>query len=199
MLKKNVLMIMAMGMLGMCFSAQASERPVDTSSALPGGTIAARGESVQLYDGTFKVGDNFLDLVKGTDIEFPFKNRVTIVSIVPSIDTSVCELQTHQLDGSKAVLPDVDRVTISRDLPMAQVRFAKEGKIKRIQFVSDYKTGSFGKKSGLMMKGKELLARAVLVVDQKGVVRYLQVVPEISHLPDLTKAISVANQLVAKN
>ena len=195
MLRKSFLIIGVTVILGCSLLLYAAEVPVDTNSVASGGVISVKGEHAQLYEGSIKMGDNFLDLIEGTAIDFSFHNRVTIISIVPSIDTSVCELQTHRLGESKKVLSDIDIVTISRDLPMAQSRFAKEAKLKRIQFVSDYKTGAFGKKSGLMIKGKELLTRAVLVLDAQGIIRYIQVVPELSHLPDLSKAIAEANSL----
>ncbi len=198
MLKKCFFIVVVAITLGWSLFLHGAEVTVDQNSATPGGIISVKGEHAQLYEGSIKMGDNFLDLVKGTDIDFPFHNRVTIVSIVPSIDTSVCELQTHRLGTSKKVFPDIDIVTISRDLPMAQNRFAKEAKLKKIQFVSDYKTGSFGKKFGLMIKGKELLTRAVFVINGEGIVRYIQVVPELSHLPDISKAIEEANSLVSK-
>jgi thiol peroxidase len=169
---------------------------VAKESSQAGSQVNFKGEPVKLYPGKLKLGDNFVDLAKGTDIDFQFGNKVTIVSIVPSIDTPVCELQTHKLDGAKDLGSDVDVVTISRDLPMAQNRFTKSCQLKNIKFYSDYKSGAFGKKSGLMMQGKELLARAIVVLDKKGVVKYVQVVPEITHFPDLDKAIQAAKALV---
>ena len=177
----------------------AKEVPVDQTSASAGGSIAIQGVESPLYEGSLKSGDNFLDLVKGTDIVLPFNHRVTIVSTVPSIDTPVCELQTNELAHSDKLEPQVDLVTISRDLPFAQERFAKDADLPaKMAFVSDYKTGSFGMKSGLMIKGNEILARSLIVLDRNGVIRYIQVVPELSHLPDISKAIAEANRLAQK-
>ena len=81
---------------------------------------------------------------------------------------------------------------------MAQQRFAAAANLQNIQYVSDYKMGSFGKSTGLMMKGKELLARGVIVTDKSGVIQYYQVVPDITQLPDMAKAIEVANKLAAE-
>jgi thiol peroxidase len=129
---------------------------------------------------------------------FVFKadGKVKLVSIVPSIDTKVCEQQTHILGESDAINPKVQRITISRDLPMAQKRFASEASLTNVTYLSDYKGGDFGRAAGLLMESNGLLARAVAVVDGEGKVRYLQVVPELSNLPDMARAIEAANALV---
>jgi thiol peroxidase len=125
-----------------------------------------------------------------------FKGKVLLISLVPSIDTKVCEAQTHYLGERGVNLPDdVVRVTISRDTPFAQKRFSEEAKLHNITFLSDYRDGSFGKATGLLIDDSMLLARSVIVVDRIGVVRYIQVVPELSHLPDMGAAFSKANEL----
>ena len=92
----------------------------------------------------------------------------------------------------------VERITISRDLPFAQARAAKEGKFTGMRFLSDYRDGSFGRSVGLLREDSLLLARAVILVDKKGVVRYLQVVPEITHLPDMERAFVEAAKLAGE-
>jgi thiol peroxidase len=82
------------------------------------------------------------------------------------------------------------------DLPFAQKRFAKEAKINNVSFVSDYKTGEFGKNTGLLIQPLHLLTRTVLVVDKDNVIRYMQVVPEITNLPDMQAAMNAARGLV---
>jgi thiol peroxidase len=88
--------------------------------------------------------------------------------------------------------PTVKRIAISRDTPFAQARFAKEAKLEDIQYLSDYKEGAFGRSTGLLIEGPRLLARSILLVDKQGIVRYIQVVPDITHLPDMEKAIEKA-------
>jgi thiol peroxidase len=125
------------------------------------------------------------------------RGRVLFLSIVPSIDTRVCEAQTHYLgeEGDK-LPPGVQRITISRDTPFAQKRFTREAKLTDIQYLSDYKEGDFGRSTGLLMDGFKLLARSVILVDKHGVVRYIQVVPEMTHLPDMEGAFREAILLV---
>tara|TARA_R110002072_G_scaffold534_6_gene4077 strand:+ start:252602 stop:253174 length:573 start_codon:yes stop_codon:yes gene_type:complete len=169
---------------------------VNNESVKPGSSVNFMGNKVKLYKGSLKVGDKFSHKTNRTGINFKFQNKVTIVNIVPSIDTPVCEAQTHILGEDKTINKGIDLVTISRDLPMAQSRFAKEAKLTNINYYSDYKYGKFGKKTGLLLKDKELLARGVLVLDEKGIVRYIQIVSEITQIPDMNKAIQFANSLV---
>ena len=87
------------------------------------------------------------------------------------------------------------RITISRDLPFAQNRFAEEARLEDLMYYSDYKDAGFGKSTGLLVDGLMLLARSVIVVDREGVVRYIQVVPEMTHLPDMEAAFAKAGEL----
>ena len=130
-----------------------------------------------------------------TDLQ-SFKGKVTIISIVPSIDTKVCEKQTHILSEENGGLDKTVRlVTVSRDLPFAQKRFATEAKIHNVLFLSDYRDGKFGTSTGLMIQENRLLARAVVVVDKEGVIRYLEIVPDLGQLPDMKKAFQLAGSL----
>ncbi|MED5353545.1 MAG: thiol peroxidase, partial [Nitrospinota bacterium] len=106
-----------------------------------------------------------------------FKGKVTIMSVVPSLDTPTCDKQTHILsEENKGLDKTANLVTVSRDLPFAQKRFAKNAKIKNLTFLSDYRDAEFGKKTGLLIKENRLLARAIFVLDQDGIVRYVEIV-----------------------
>lgn len=188
--------ILATSIMAGCTHATASF-PVSKDTVEAGSTVQAGGKPVKLYNegGNIAVGKPITAFWDTLGAEQPIVGKVALINVVPSVDTAVCEEQTHLLGESKILSPDVMRVSISRDLPMAQKRFAKEAKLTNIVYLSDYKTGAFGKTSGLMMQGSELLARGVIVVDKKGVIRHLQIVPNVATLPDLDKAISVANTL----
>jgi thiol peroxidase len=124
------------------------------------------------------------------------RGKVLFLNIVPSLDTPVCDAQTHYLGEEGDKLPDlIARVTISRDTPFAQKRFAKEAKLTDIRYLSDHREGEFGRSTGLLMDGLKLLARAVILVDTRGEVRYIQVVPEMTHMPDMEAAFLKATQL----
>ena len=178
---------------------------IDSNSAVPGTQVAWKGEKMVLIDTGIKVGQRLPDtsLVDATTMKpvnlNDYKGSTLFLSIVPSIETKVCEAQSHYLGEQGDKLPaTVKRITVSRDTPLAQARFAKETKLEDVQYLSDYKEGSFGRSIGLLMDGPRLLARSVILVDKQGVVQYIQVVPEITHLPDMeeafTKAIALDNQ-----
>jgi thiol peroxidase len=141
------------------------------------------------------VAQNDLSLVniaqtKGT-------GKVRIISVVPSLDTPVCEQQTHHLsEKNKGLDKMVELITVSVDTPFAQKRFAQEAKIDNVTFLSDYRGAEFGKTYGLFLKDPHLLARAVMVVDKQNTVRYLQITPELTQLPDMEEAFQFARSLI---
>jgi len=190
-------------MLSGCVSTGRAIIPVDYTSSVPGTTVTINGEPRQLIGLALHVGDQLPATVltdaytmKKVDLS-QLKGSIMIISLVPSVDTKVCEAQTHYLGEKAGGLPaDITRITISRDTPFAQKRFAEEAKLRNITFLSDYRDGSFGKATGLLLDDSLLLARAVIVSDRNGIVRYIQVVPEESHLPDLDAAFALAKELL---
>ncbi|MEC7640549.1 MAG: thiol peroxidase [Nitrospinota bacterium] len=124
-----------------------------------------------------------------------FRGKVTLLSVVPSLDTSTCEKQTHILSEENGSL-DATLVTISRDLPFAQKRFSKNAKIENLVFLSDYRDAGFGQSTGLLIKENRLLTRAIIVLDQEGVVRYLEIVPNLGQLPKMQMAFDLAQSLI---
>jgi thiol peroxidase len=176
--------------------------PMDLASSQPGTQVSYRGNPLILLGSPISVGKPLPSVevvdaasMKNVDLSKE-KGSVLILSIVPSLDTPVCEEQTHYLGEKGDRLPgNVRRIVISRDTPFAQKRFAKEAKLADLQYLSDYKHGDFGRSTGLLTEGLMLLARSVIIVDKEGTVRYIQVVPEMSHLPDMEKAFEKAVEL----
>ena len=126
--------------------------------------------------------------------------QIRILSVVPSLQTPTCEQQTHYLSEKNAGLSErVELVTISLDSPEVQGMFAEEAGIENVTFLSDIGEAAFGRAHGLLIEQPRILTRAVMVVDAENVVRYLQVVPEVSHMPDLEAAFTVARGLVAES
>lgn len=177
------------------------EIPVNQESVEAGTTVKVQGQQVALYPGKLKKGDHLAKIIEKT-LQAPqvekWSGSVVVIDVVPSVDTPVCEEQTHRLGETTMLDPTIKRVTISRDLPTAQNRFATAAKLTNIIYLSDFKSGEFGKKTGLLMKDRELLARAVIVLDQTGRVAYYQIVPEVSQLPNMEAAFKAANELVKK-
>lgn len=114
-----------------------------------------------------------------------FKGKVKIITSFPSLDTPVCDLQVKEFNKKAAGLSsDVAIVGISKDLPFAQARFCQDNDIKNVSILSDYKFSSFGINYGLLIKELNLLARSVLIVDKQDVIRYVQIVDELTAQPD---------------
>jgi len=114
-----------------------------------------------------------------------FRGRKVIIASVPSLDTPVCDLETRRFnDEATRLNPDVAVLTISMDLPFAQKRWCGAAGIERVQTLSDYRDASFGLAYGVLIKELRLLARAVFVIDERGVVRYAQLVGELTEEPD---------------
>ncbi len=180
--------------------------PVANGSAVAGegNNILFQGKPMALSGMGIKVGDNLRDVkLVQTDLsmvninETKGKGKVRIISIVPSLDTKVCEQQTHYLsEKNKGLDRMVELITISIDTPFAQKRFAEEAKIANVTFLSDFRAADFGKAHGLLLKDPHLLSRAVMVVDSHNKVRYLQITPELAQLPDLDEAFRFAHSLI---
>lgn len=210
-MKSSALLIgIISGLLGVgSISAYAAGKEVEalkvaTESAASGdgNSVTLQGNAMPLSGQALRVGDTLpAAMVTGANLGpvniAEAKGRVRIISVVPSVDTPTCEAQTHELSEKDRKLAEkVELITISMDLPFAQQRFAKEAKIKNITFYSDYKTGEFGKNNGLLLDPLRLLARAVIVTDKDNIVRYIQVVPEVTQLPDMPAAIKFAKTLL---
>jgi len=191
-------------LLGACAAALPAI-PVDTATVQPGATVTRGGKTtLQLLGTPLAVGQK-VPSVKLVDTNLKtvdpaaMQGEVLLLSVVPSLDTQVCERQTHLLGEEAAKMPPgVRLVTVSRDLPFAQKRFADETGFKEILFLSDYQKADFGRATGLLVDQIHLLARSVIVVDRLGTVRYIQVVPELSHLPDMETAFARAAELAAE-
>jgi thiol peroxidase len=178
--------------------------PVAKGTAAPGdgNSVTFKGTPMALAGPGIKTGDQLrsVKVAQGdlslTDIA-DTKGKVRIISVVPSLDTVVCEQQTHYLsEKNNGLDKGAELITVSVDTPFAQGRFAKEAKIKNVTFLSDYRGGDFGKTYGLLVKDPHYLARAVLVVDKDNVVRYLQVTPELAQMPDMEAAFEAAKKLL---
>jgi thiol peroxidase len=174
----------------------------ESGTAGDGNTVLMKGSPLPLRGQALKLGEPLpAAIVTGGNLApvniAKGNGKVRIISVVPSVDTPTCEAQTHLLSEKDRKLADqVEMVTVSMDLPFAQQRFAKEAKIKNVTFYSDYKTGEFGMNNGLLIEPLHLLARAVIVTDKNDVVRYIQVVPEVTQLPDMAAAMTFAKTLL---
>ena len=126
-----------------------------------------------------------------------FAGKICIISAVPSLDTSVCDIQTRRFNQeAQKIGKDVRILTISMDLPFAQKRWCGAAGIENLEILSDHRDASFGKAFGVLIKELRLLARSIFVIDKEGVIRYIEIVPELTHEPDYEAAINAAKQLM---
>jgi len=117
--------------------------------------------------------------------------RVRIISVVPSVDTSVCSVQTRRFDEEGAKLPeDVAILTVSMDLPFAQRRWCGAADAGNVHALSDHRHASFGQAYGTLVKENRLLSRAVFVVDSDARVLYVEYVPEVTQHPNYEAALA---------
>lgn len=122
-----------------------------------------------------------------------YKGKVIIISVVPSLDTGVCDLQTKRFNAEAAALGDhVKILTISCDLPFAQARWCGATGTASLETLSDYKDTSFGQNYGVLIKELRLLTRAIFVVDSSGAVAYTEIVPEVTNAVDFDAALAAA-------
>ncbi len=113
-----------------------------------------------------------------------------LISVTPSLDTPVCDSQARRFNEEASKLPaDVTVVNISVDLPFAIKRFCTTAGIDRIKTLSDHRDLSFGRSYGVLIKELRLLARSIFVLDNKNIIRYVEVVPELTDHPDYQKAL----------
>ena len=124
-----------------------------------------------------------------------FKGQGLIISVVPSLDTPVCDLQTKRFNEEAAKLPGVNILTVSMDLPFAQKRWCGAAGISKVQVVSDHRDASFGLAYGTLIKELRLLARSIFVVDGSGTVKHVEYVPEMTAHPNYDAALSAAKAL----
>lgn len=156
--------------------------------------ITMGGKPITLLGSEIKVGDKapYFEAVNKDMTPFDFKSlegKLKIISVVPSVDTKVCELQTINFNEEATKHPEVVVLTISVDLPFAQQRFCVANSIENSIVVSDYQKLDFGMKYGFAIDGLRLLSRGIVVVDQNDVVRYVEYVKEVGTHPDYEKVL----------
>jgi len=127
-----------------------------------------------------------------------FKGKIKIITSFPSLDTPVCDLQVKEFnERALSLSQEVVVIGISKDLPFAQKRFCDANDIKNIKILSDYKNSSFGINYGLLIEELNLLARAILIVDKNDVLRYIQVVEELTNPPNYDEALNKLLEVIS--
>lgn len=160
-----------------------------------GGTpVALEGKipSINTVAPLFTVVDEKFNPVSLSD----FKGKTILISAVPSLDTGVCALQTKRFNKEFTQYDaNVIMLTISEDLPFAQKRFCQTENVDKIKVLSDSVWRDFGEKYGLLIKDRGLLARSIFIIDSQGILKYQELVTEVSEHPNYDAALAALTEI----
>ncbi len=167
------------------------------------GVVTIKGSPLTLIGPELKPGDKapgFTVLdgeLKPVSLE-DFSNQVKVISVTPSLDTPVCDMQARRFNQEATGLPGgVVILNVSMDLPFAIARFCAAAGIDKVKAFSDHRDASFGNVYGVLIKELRLLARAIFILDKSDTIRYVEIVPEVTNHPDYDKALAVVKSLVS--
>ena len=161
------------------------------------GATTLMGNPMTLVGPELKVGDKAPDFVALDNGLKPVHladtgHKTRIFSVVPSLDTPVCDMQTKRFNEEAAGMNDVDIYTVSMDLPFAQKRFCNAFTLDRVKMLSDHRDASFGASWGTLIKELRIMSRAIFVVGPDDKLKYVEYVPEVSHHPNYEAALAAA-------
>ena len=156
-----------------------------------------RGNPLTLVGPELKPGDAAPDfnLVDGSLKPVTLKdtgNHVRIISVIPSLDTPVCDAQTKRFNEEAAKLQGVDIITVSMDLPFAQKRWCGAFGVDKVKMLSDHKEASFGSNYGTLIKDLRIESRAIFVIDPQNKIRHAEYVKEVADFPNYEAALTAA-------
>ncbi|MFT8316806.1 MAG: thiol peroxidase [Sporolactobacillus sp.] len=166
------------------------------------GVATFKGNPITLIGPELKVGDKAPDFTVSKDFVqnmslSDFAGKAKLISVVPSLDTSVCSAQTRRFNEEAAKLGDnVTVLTISVDLPVAQERFCSVSGIDHLKTLSDYKTHDFGKAYGVLIKELQLDMRSVFILDENNTIQYVEYLKEMTEHPNYDAALAAIKKFV---
>ncbi len=123
-------------------------------------------------------------------------NKVRLISVVPSLDTPICDMQTRHFEEFARNFTDVAFYTVSMDLPFAHARYNQANDIKTMLTLSDYRDASFGLAYGVLIEKLRLHSRAVFIINKDDTLHYIEYVPSIANPPDFDQAITFLKNLM---
>ncbi|MCC2683124.1 MAG: lipid hydroperoxide peroxidase [Paenibacillaceae bacterium] len=161
-----------------------------------------KGNPLTLVGNEVKVGSQAPDFVLNKDLMTEvtladYAGKIKLISVVPSLDTGVCDAQTRRFNEEAGKLGDnVVILTVSLDLPFAQSRWCGAAGVDKVVTLSDYKHHSFGKAYGVYIKELGLLMRSIFIIDASNKVQYVEYVGEMTNHPDYEKAVEAVKKLI---
>lgn len=161
------------------------------------GATTLKGNPMTLLGPELKTGEKAPDFEAVSDSLQPVNlaatgHNVRIFSVVPSLDTPVCDAQTKRFNEEAAKLPNVDIYTVSMDLPFAQKRWCGTFGVDKVKMLSDHKSGSFGQRYGTLIKELRIESRAIFVVDKNNTIKHVEYVKEVGSHPNYDTALAAA-------
>ncbi|HEY2015247.1 MAG TPA: thiol peroxidase [Bryobacteraceae bacterium] len=161
------------------------------------GATTMRGNPLTLIGPELKAGDPAPDFAVVDNGLKPVGlketgSQVRIISVVPSLDTPVCDAQTKRFNEEAAQLPGVDIISVSMDLPFAQKRWCGQFGVDKVKMLSDHKDGSFGSNYGTLIKELRIESRAIFVIDSDNKIRHAEYVKEVADHPNYEAALAAA-------
>ena len=164
------------------------------------GVVTMKGNPMTLVGPELKAGDKAPDFTVLSETMAPvslkdFDGKFKVISVTPSLDTPVCDLQIHWFNEDAANHKETAVLNISMDLPFAIKRFCAVAGIDKAKALSDHCGASFGKAYGVLMKELRLLARSIFIIDKDNVIRYIQIVGEQTNEPDYEAAIEALKKM----
>jgi thiol peroxidase len=167
----------------------------------PGSAVSWGGQPISLEGARLRVGSRSPDATLYTTdrnaVELSsFRGKVVLISVVPGLGTPVCDRTTLELErAARSLSENVVALTVSADTVWLQAAWCEQNGIRRARLMSDDERASFGRAFGLVVSGRTILARAMLVMDSEGTLRHIQVMRDVAHPPDLDSALSAAAAL----
>lgn len=166
------------------------------------GVATLKGNPITLVGPELKVGDQAPDFILSKNLleEVTLKDysgKIKLISVVPSLDTGVCDAQTRRFNSEAAELGDeVTILTVSVDLPFAQERWCGAAGIDRVITLSDYKTNAFGEAYGVLIKEFKLDMRSIFVLDKDDKITYVEYLSEMAEHPNYEAVIAAVKSLL---
>ena len=162
--------------------------------------VTLKGKPLTLVGPELKVGDKAPDFVAvGKDLKpvtlEATKGKIRVFSVVPSLDTPVCDAQTRRFNQEALGLPEVAVYTVSMDLPFGQSRWCVAAGVDKVIMLSDHKEGSFGANYGVLIKELRLNSRAIFVLDKEDTLRHVEYVREVGVHPNYDAALETVRRL----
>ena len=166
------------------------------------GAITMRGNPKDLSGPELKIGDQAPEFSAVDSTSKPITladtaGSVRIFSVVPSLDTPVCDMQTKRFNDEAAALPNIKFYTISMDLPFAMKRWCGAMGVDNMAMISDHRNASFGEAYGTLIPDLRMECRAIFVIDQNNTIRHAEYVREVAEHPDYDSTLAAAKALSA--